>query len=227
MLDLATRKPNCGAVIGEITRKGKYSVNGILLPFVKRPLFALIGLTVGFTVPTFAQQQDTTAPPESEQAKQIVALVEKAATLIDSKGKLIFPEFRKTGSEWRTGDTYLFDDLKGNVLFNAGSPKLEGTNSSSRKDSNGKLYWAEFAKVVQSKGSGWVDYMFPKTGESQSSQKWSYIKAVNIDGTPGFVATSLHGRHHGRSRTAARSCAGSFRPLYSRTLHIKAISHRR
>ena len=158
-----------------------------------RLLFALAGLALGFTVPTFAQQEDTAIPPESEQAKQIVALVEKAATLIDSKGKSIFPEFRKTGSEWRTGDTYLFvDDLKGNVLFNAGSPKLEGTNSSSRKDSNGKLYWAEFAKVVQSKGSGWVDYMFPKPGESQSSQKWSYIKAVNIDGTPGFVGSGFY-----------------------------------
>ena len=49
-------------------------------------------------------------PPKSEQAKQIVALVEKASTLIDSKGKSIFPEFRKNGSEWRIGDTYLFID---------------------------------------------------------------------------------------------------------------------
>jgi cytochrome c len=57
-----------------------------------------------------------------------VALVEKAATLIDSQGKSIFPEFRKTGSEWRTGDTYVFvDDLKGVNLFNAGFPQQEGT----------------------------------------------------------------------------------------------------
>jgi methyl-accepting chemotaxis protein len=91
-------------------------------------------------VPTFAQQQDTAAPPESEQAKQIVALVEKAATLIDSKGKSIFPEFKQTGSGWLTGDTYLFvDDVKtGVVLFNAAFPKLEGVNLRTEKDSNGK-----------------------------------------------------------------------------------------
>ena len=84
------------------------------------------GLAIGFTVPTFAQQQDTAAPPESEQAKQIVALV--AATLIDSQGKSIFPKFRKTGSEWRTGDTYVFvEHLKGVNLFNAGFPQQEGT----------------------------------------------------------------------------------------------------
>jgi methyl-accepting chemotaxis protein len=120
-----------------------------------------------------------------------VALVENASALISSKGKSIFPEFKKPGSEWQTGDTYLFvDDLKGNVLFNGG--KLEGTNSSSRKDSNGKLYWAEFAKVVRSKGSGWVDYMFPKPGQSQPSQKWSYVKAMDIDGTPGFVGAGFY-----------------------------------
>jgi len=119
--------------------------------------------------------------------------VEKAAALIDSKGKSIFREFRKPGSEWRTVDTYLFvDDLKGNVLFNGGFPEREGTNSSSRKDSNGKLYWAEFAKVVQSKGSGWVDYMFSKPGQSQPSQKWSYVKAVKIDGTAGLMGAGFY-----------------------------------
>jgi hypothetical protein len=63
---------------------------------------------------------------------------------------------------------------------------------SGRKDSNGKLFVAEFVKVVQSKGSGWVDYMFPKPGQSQPSQKWSYVKAVNTDGTPALVGAGFY-----------------------------------
>jgi cytochrome c len=95
-------------------------------------LLAVAGLAIGFPVPTFAQQKDTAAPPESEQAKQIVALVEKAAALIDSKGRSIFPEFRK--GEWLTGDTYVFVyDLKGVVLFAGGFPELEGRNISKLK----------------------------------------------------------------------------------------------
>ena len=176
-----------------------------------RLLLGFVCLAIGLNVPTFAQQQDTAAPPESEQAKQIAALVEKASTLIDSKGKSIFSEFRKTGTEWRSDDTYLFvDDLKGVVLFNGGFPEREGSNSSSLKDSNGKLFWAEFVKVVQSKGSGWVDYMFPKPGQSQPSRKWSYVKAVNIDGTPGSMEllgwsgrASTHSSVH-RSRFTVR-----------------------
>ena len=156
-----------------------------------RLLGALVGLAISFALPTFAQQQDTAAPAESEQAKQIVALVKKAAALIDSKGRSIFPEFRK--GEWLIGDTYVFVyDLKGVVLFAGGFPELEGRNMSKLKDSNGKLIWAEFLKVIQSKGSGWVDYMFPKPGQRQPSQKWSYVKAVNIDGTPGLVGAGFY-----------------------------------
>ncbi len=158
-----------------------------------RLLFAFVGLAIVFTVPSFAQQKDTTVPPESEQAKQIVALVEKASTLIDSKGKSIFLSSGKPAAKWRIGDTYLFiDDLKEVVLFNGGFPEREGSNSSSLKDSNGKLFQVEFVKVVQSKGSGWVDYMFPKPGQSQPSQKWSYVKAVNIDGTAGLVVVGFY-----------------------------------
>ena len=74
------------------------------------------------------------SPPTSEKAKQIEALVNKAAALIESKGKAIFSEFRKKDSEWFHGDTYLFVyDLKSNVLFNAAFPAREGTNTPVRK----------------------------------------------------------------------------------------------
>ena len=154
-------------------------------------LFCFVWLATSFTVPAFAQQQDSTAPPESDQAKQVVAQVEKASALIYSKGKSIFPELRK--GEWLTGESYVFvNDLKGLVLFNGGFPDREGSNSSDLKDSKGKLFWAAFVRVVQSKGSGWVNYMFPKPGQTQPSQKWSYVKAVNIDGTPGFVGAGFY-----------------------------------
>jgi cytochrome c len=133
------------------------------------------------------------APPESEKAKQIVALVDKAAKEIDSKGKAAFPEFRKSGSEWFSDETYLFiSDLKGTALFNAAFPKLEGTDSMGLKDANGKLFVQEFTKVVESKGAGWVDYMWPKPGKTQPSEKWSYVKAVKIDGAPGYVGAGLY-----------------------------------
>ena len=128
------------------------------------------------------------SPPTSEQAKRIEALVNKAAALVETQGKAAFSEFRKRDTEWWFGNTYLFVyDKDMNVLLNPAFPKREGTNVHGDKDANGKLFHDEFMKVIRTKGSGWVDYMFPKPGQTQLSLKWSYVKAVKIDGTAGCL----------------------------------------
>jgi cytochrome c len=150
--------------------------------------FVLAGL-LGTAAPAFPEQ----SPPPSEQVKKIEALVDKAAALVNSKGKAAFAEFRKEGSEWWFGETYLFAyDMNLNVLLVAAFPENEGKNQTGKKDSNGKLYHDEFVKVVQSKGSGWVDYMFPKPGQTQPSQKWSYVKAVQVDGVPALIGAGFY-----------------------------------
>lgn len=157
-----------------------------------KALFSGFFVLAGFfwtASPAFSQP----SPPTSEKAKKIEALVNKAAARINSEGKAVFPEFRKSGSEWFSNDTYLFVyDLKLNVLFNAAFPKREGTNTTGQKDANSKLFHDAFVEVVRSKGSGWVDYMFPKPGQTQPSQKWSYVKAVTVDGVPGLVGAGFY-----------------------------------
>ncbi|HUL86694.1 MAG TPA: cache domain-containing protein [Pseudolabrys sp.] len=144
---------------------------------------------VATTLPVFSQQ----APPPSERAKQVEALVTKAAALIDSKGKAAFVDFRKKDSEWFHDDTYLFVyDLNANVLLNPAFPKREGTNVSGQKDAKGKLFHNEIIKTAETKGSGWVDYMFPKPGQTEPSQKWTYVKKVTMDGVPGLVASGFY-----------------------------------
>jgi len=133
------------------------------------------------------------APPSSPRAQTVEALVNRAATLIDANGKAAFSKFREKGSEWFHGDTYLFAyDLKGNVLLNPAFPAREGTNVSGQKDANGKLFHDAIIRTAESTGSGWVDYMFPKPGETQPSQKWAFVKAVKIDGVPGLVASGFY-----------------------------------
>ena len=157
-----------------------------------KTLFAALFLIFGFlgaSSPGFSQQ----SPPESPKAKQIVALVDKAAALIDSKGKSVFPEFRKAGSEWRSDDTYLFvTDMEGRNLVNGAFPKFEGTDTSGLKDAKGKPIVQDQIEVARSKGSGWVDYMWPKPGQTEPSQKWSYVKAVKVDGDPAFVGAGFY-----------------------------------
>jgi cytochrome c len=155
----------------------------------KQILGSIVVAMMAIAGPASSQQ----SPPTSDQAKRIEAMVSKAAVLVERQGKAAFSEFRKRDSEWWFGNTYLFVyDQNLNVLLNPAFPKREGTNPSGEKDANGKAFHDEFLKVVQARGAGWVDYMFPKPGESQPSHKWSYVKAVNIEGTPGIIGAGFY-----------------------------------
>lgn len=148
-------------------------------------------IVLSFLAVSSAFSQST--PPPSDKAKQVEALVNKAAALIDSKGRAAFAEFRVKDSEWFHGDTYLFAyDLQSNVLLNPAFPAREGTKVTGQKDANGKLFHDAIIDVAKSKGAGWVDYMFPRPGQSQPSQKWAFVKAVTIDGVPGLVASGFY-----------------------------------
>jgi cytochrome c len=149
---------------------------------------ALIGSTMAG--PGLAYSQE--AAPPSDQAKRIEDLVDRAAALVDRRGRAAFDEFRKRDSEWWFGNTYLFayDDHL-NVLLNPAFPKREGTNPHGEKDANGKMFHDEFLKIVQTKGAGWVDYMFPKPGQTQPSHKWSYVKGFKFDGSAGLIGAGF------------------------------------
>ena len=135
-----------------------------------------------------------TAAPRSDEAKRIETLVNEAAALVEKQGKAAaFAEFRTRNSKWWFGNTYLFAyDQNLNVLLNPAFPKREGTNVHGQTDANGKPMHDEFLKVVREKGSGWVDYMFPKPGESTPSRKWTYVKGFKVDGTPGLIGAGFY-----------------------------------
>jgi len=149
----------------------------------------VLGAQLAISLPAVAGD----LPPATEQARNVERLVDKAAALIDKRGKAAFVEFRRKDSEWFHDSTYLFVyDLKANVLLNPAFPKREGTNVAAQKDARGKLFHAAIIEVAETKGSGWVDYMFPKPGQSQPSQKWAYVEKVTIDGVPGLVASGFY-----------------------------------
>jgi cytochrome c len=134
------------------------------------------------------------SPPPTEQAKAVEALVTKAAALIEEGGETTaFTEFRKKGSEWLRGDTYLYAyDLNGNVLLNAAFPQREGTNIAGQKDAKGKRFQDAILQIGATKGSGWVSYMFPKPGQTEPSEKWAFVKSVTLNGTAGLIASGFY-----------------------------------
>ena len=122
---------------------------------MKRALFDSVliffGVVYLFSFPGFSAES-----PQSEETKQIVALVNSAATLVESKGRDAFVEFKKKDSKWYNQKTYVFvDDINGTVLVNPPTPEIEGKNLIDMKDAKGKALIREFIKTAKTKGSGW------------------------------------------------------------------------
>lgn len=141
-----------------------------------RGILIFFGVVCLFSFPGFSAE-----PPPSKEAKQIVALVNRAAALIERKGKDAFPEFKKKDSNWYKGENYVFvDNMNGTVLVNPPQPEIEGKNLIDMKDAKGKALIREFIETAKTKGSGWVDYWWPKPGEGKPSKKISYIKKAKM-----------------------------------------------
>jgi cytochrome c len=145
----------------------------------RKTLFISISIILGiiylYSFPAFSAEH------QSKEAGQIVALVNSAAALVEGKGKAAFPELEKKNGKWYNGTTYVFvDDMNGTVLVNPPSPELEGKNLIDTKDAMGKFIIREFIKIAKTKGSGWVDYWWPKPGEKKPIEKRSYIKKAKM-----------------------------------------------
>ena len=109
----------------------------------------------------------------------VVDLVADAVGLIEQRGPAAFRLFHDPAGSFIAKDAYLFVvDMDGVELVNPAFPNLEGRSLLDLKDTQGKLLVREMLKVVQTRDSGWVDYMWPRPGESVSTQKSAYVRAV-------------------------------------------------
>ncbi|MCC7550609.1 MAG: cache domain-containing protein, partial [Methanobacterium sp.] len=112
----------------------------------------------------FYQQQ-----VEDKQKTEVVSLVDQAVQLIEEQGEAAFPELRS--SEWVHNDSYVFVwKLNGIRVVYPPDPSGEGKNMTDLVDYEGKPIGKLFIQTAEN-GSGWVEYMWPKPGETTPSLK--------------------------------------------------------
>ncbi len=107
--------------------------------------------------------------------------VAEAIGQIEKNGRAAFQLFHDPTGPFIAKDAYIFVyDRNGVNLALPAFPNLEGRNLLDLKDTHGKLFIREMLKVVQTSGSGWVDYMWPKPGESVPTQKSAYVSKAKM-----------------------------------------------
>ncbi|MDE3149027.1 MAG: cache domain-containing protein, partial [Acidobacteriota bacterium] len=111
----------------------------------------------------------------------VVDAVKDAVGRIEKDPDAAFALFHDPAGPFLAKDAYIFAyDFNGLNLALPAFPNLEGRNLMELKDAQGKQYLREMLRVVQTSGSGWVDYMWPKPGESVPTQKSAYVSKAKM-----------------------------------------------
>lgn len=136
-----------------------------------KALFVLVALV--FSVPAMAEDRGT--------ADEAQALVKKAVALYKSVGRdKALATFSDPNGGFFPKDLFVFvQDLKGIMILHTKNPGFNGKDLSGLKDTDGKMFVAEMAKMAAEKGSGWVDYKFVNPAIKKIEPKASYVERVD------------------------------------------------
>lgn len=123
----------------------------------------------------------------------VVDMVKNAVAQIEKDGERAFPIFRDRRGAFMAKDAYVFVIEPGGVeRVNPAHPNLEGRNLRDVKDTQGKQLVREMFGIVERQGSGWVDYLWPKPGESVSTLKSTYVTKAKVGSSWVLVGSGVY-----------------------------------
>lgn len=123
----------------------------------------------------------------------VVDAVRDAIGRIEKSGEAAFPLIRDPTGPLMAKDAYVFVlDTDGVALVHPAFPNLEGSSLLDVKDSPGKYLVREMLEVVRTGESAWVDYMWPKPGESVSTRKSTYVSRAKLGDRWVLVACGVY-----------------------------------
>jgi len=133
------------------------------------------------------------SPSDQSREQEVETLVQDAVDLVKAKGEAAFPKFREKGSKWIGRDHYIFIfNEKGTELVNGGFPELEGKNLWNRKDTSGRYVIQEEVALVKANGSGWMEVLWPKPGQTKEIKCRVFLKGVTVDGNLLIIGAPLY-----------------------------------
>ena len=136
----------------------------------------------------------TSNVPRTNSRAELQSYVERAARLVEQRGAGACPAFSR--AEWMSGEYYIFvtDARTHATVCHPVRPELIGQNQENLQDTAGKYFIREMLDVASGPGrAGWVEYLWPRPGESASTPKQAYVVAVSApDGNEYVVGSGAY-----------------------------------
>jgi len=127
-----------------------------------------------FKVKTVNREEEATKKECMSKCKEAADLVKKIgvqATLDkiqDKYGPFV----------WKDSYVWCYNFVQDFTAAHPIIPEHKGKKQSDVKDINGKMFIAECIKLAKTKNEGWINYMYPKAGETRPSVKILYFYRV-------------------------------------------------
>jgi signal transduction histidine kinase len=123
-----------------------------------------------------------TALANEPTEKDAIAMAERGAALIKSKGKEeMMKRITAKDPDFCQGELYVdLRDIKtGIVLAHPYNPSIVGKDLTDVPDANGKKYRREIIELAAAKGKGWVDYQYKNPKSGKIEPKTTFILRVD------------------------------------------------
>jgi signal transduction histidine kinase len=119
--------------------------------------------------------------------------VDGAAQLLEQRGRAAaFRELKDPSSRFQFLGSYIFVlDARGRFLIDPAYPTIEGRDMSGFRDAIGRPVVRELLEQLKSSDRVWVQFLWPKQGETVLSRKMMYVRKVNAGGESLLVGSDF------------------------------------
>jgi methyl-accepting chemotaxis protein len=155
---------------------------------IGRKIYALIGLGfVGLLGITFLDSRELASSLKQQRKIELQHLGELALSVIKEE----YASIQKSGvaeaeaqkrakarlAALRYGDDGYFtiQDMENRLLMHPTMPQLNGKDMSRAKGPDGRLFAVEMTDIVKQKGSGFIEFYWPKPGSDKPQPKLSFV----------------------------------------------------
>jgi len=134
----------------------------------------LVSILVCFTA-TIAFAAGATHVPKANTKKAVAAYVQEAAKVVQKSGPSCATF---ASSDWKSGDYYIFVVGPDQKLVCHPKADMVGKPYDQIVNAKGDKVGERIVKMGMAGGKGWVDYLWPKPGQTVEEPKSSYIMGV-------------------------------------------------